>query len=101
MAYITLEEAKQHLNIEAGYNDEDGKITDLIEVAEVQLSKELCQSLIEFEDKNGILAAPLRQCILLLVGYFYANREAASPTSWKVAPLAYEHIVRLYRKYGI
>ena len=32
--YVTLDEAKKHLNIDADFNDDDAYITSLIEVSE-------------------------------------------------------------------
>lgn len=40
--YITLDEAKKHLNVESDFTEDDSYITSLIEVAEAKVAAELC-----------------------------------------------------------
>ncbi len=97
--YITLEQAKPHLNIDPSYTGDDKYIADLIEVSEVVVSKEIGIELSELEE-DGVIPAPLRQAILLMVGNFYANREPVAFASSSEIPLSYKYLVQFYRDYS-
>lgn len=100
MAYIELQQAKHHLNVEQEFTEDDEYIENLIEVAEAVVSKDICEDLKTLEEENtGKIPAPLRQCILLMVGQFYANREPVAFAQSSKVPLSYEHLVSLYRNY--
>ena len=99
MAYITLEEAKRHLNIEADYTDDDSYITTLIDAAEGKVAEDILRPLKELEDEQGAIPAPLRQAILLQVGDFYASREDTVYGVIVHSTGAYRSIVGLYRRY--
>lgn len=45
--------------------------------------------------------APIKAAILLLVGHWYANREAVSAEAMKDLPLAVDSLVRPYRRIGV
>lgn len=45
----------------------------------------------------GLVPAPLRQAILLLVGSMYANREATSPVKIETVPFSAEALISPYR----
>lgn len=100
MAYVNLEMAKKHLNLDDYITDDDSYINQLIEVAEAVVSKDVCESLEELAKANeGNLPSPLSHAILLLVGGYYANREPVAYAQLKSAPLSYEHLISLYRDY--
>lgn len=96
--YITLEEAKKHLNINSDFTDDDSYITSLINVSENLVQKHIDRELSELED-GGEIPTPLKQAMLLLIGNFYANRESVAFSSVAVLPLAYEYIIALYKCY--
>lgn len=101
MAYIDLQLAKRHLNVEQEFTDDDDYIMGLIEAAEAVVSMDICTPLNELEEgEDKKLPAPLRQCILLMVGQLYANREPVAFAQSSVVPLAYKHLVSLYRNYA-
>lgn len=100
MTYVDLDTVKTHLNVEKSFTDDDAYITSLVEVAEAVVSKDICEELDELAATNGgELPAPLRQGILLLVGQYYANREPVAFAQVREVPLAYRHLVNLYRNY--
>lgn len=100
MAYITLETAKKHLNIEAEFTDDDEYIASLIEAAEGVVAQDICMPLREVEEDAGRLPAPLRQAILLMVGNYYASRESLVFGALVQDTHAYKHLIGLYRNYS-
>lgn len=81
--------------------EDDEYISGLIEAAETVVEKDICEDLsILAEENAGKLPAPLRQCILLMVGQFYANREPVAFAQSAEVPLSYSHLVSLYRNYA-
>lgn len=101
MAYVDLQLAKRHLNVEESFMEDDEYIGGLIEAAETVVEKDICEDLSTLVEENGgKLPAPLRQCILLMVGQFYANREPVAFAQSAEVPLSYSHLVSLYRNYA-
>ena len=76
---VTLQEAKQHCRVDCDADDEliCGYITAAREWAESFLNKPLVRH--EASTEHIEVKQIHRQAILLLVGHWYANREAASP----------------------
>lgn len=99
MAYVDLQLVKRHLNVEETFTEDDAYIGSLIEAAEAVVSKDICMSLGNLAGEGGKLPAPLCQCILLMVGQFYANREPVAFVQSAEVPLSYRHLVALYRDY--
>lgn len=100
MAYVTLELVKRHLIVEESYTDDDAYIEQLIEAAEAVVSKDVCDTLKNLEDEQGRIPAPLCQCVLLMVGNLYSNRESVAFAQAYEVPLSYKHLVGLYRNYA-
>lgn len=98
--YITLQEAKKHLQIDRDFKDDDGYIIALIQVAEDAVAQHLDQSLIELL-KDGELPAAVKQAILLMVGNLYANREPVAFTSVNKVPYTLDYLLGLYKHYYI
>lgn len=101
MAYVTLDMAKRHLNIELSYTDEDSYIEALIAVVEEKTAKELCVSAEELATIDGgkAIPAPLVQAMLLCLGAYYANRENTASANLKEIPQGAKYLVDLYRDY--
>lgn len=102
MTYVTLELAKQHLNVEESYKDDDGYISGLIEVAEGKVAKELS---VKKEDLATIdggedIPAPLVQAILLNIGGYYASREEITVVQTRPLVQGALYLVDLYRDYS-
>lgn len=97
--YITLKEARRHLNLEDFFHDDDEYIVSLIQVAEDATERRLNRPLRSAIDPaTGTLRASVRQAILLLVGTYYSQREAASEKPAKEAELSFSFLTDLNRK---
>ena len=81
--YITIDEAKKHLNVDDSYKDDDTYIGDLIKVAEDSVAQHLDIALDDLV-VDGVLPSAISHSILLMVGNLYANRE----------PVAYSSVVK-------
>lgn len=101
--YITLEQAKKHLNVDSIFKDDDLYILDLITVAEDSVSQHLDRPLCELEDANGILPASVVHAMLLMVGNLYANREPVSQSFHRIVeiPFTYSYLINLYKRYYV
>lgn len=100
MAYVTLHQLKQHLNIEDNVFDEDSYLTHLIEVAEATVERHICQSLEGLEDTDGNVPKPIEHAILLYCGTLYANREnVAFGGNPQNVPFTYDYLLSMYKNY--
>jgi len=103
--FITLEEAKKHLNIDSDFTEDDTYITNLINVAEIAVFKHIDDNdVIETEEdgegnETQTIPSPLKQAMLLLIGAMYANREPVSYTSTSEVPLSYNYLLSLFKHY--
>lgn len=101
MAYISLECAKQHLNLEPDFVDDDELILQYIDAAELTVLLEVnASSFEELETEPGKLPAPLQQAILLLLGTFYGSRESIVYGVIMQQVPAYKHLIHLYRNFA-
>lgn len=101
MAYISLERAKQHLNLESDFVDDDELILEYIDAAELTVLLEVnASSFEELETEPGKLPAPLQQAILLLLGTFYGSRESIVYGVIMQQVPAYKHLIHLYRNFA-
>lgn len=98
--YITLEEAKKHLQIDSTFTDDDNYISALIGVAEDSVAQHLDIAL-ESLVVGGTIPPAIKQSILLMVGNLYANREPVSYSSVSRVPYTLEYLVGLYKHYFI
>ena len=94
--YVTVAEAKKHLNIDTSFTDDDTYIGGLISVAENVVQKHIDRELSEF---GATLPPPLKQAMLLLIGNYYANRESVTFGAATPLPHAYEYIIALFKNY--
>lgn len=100
--YITLKEARTHLNLDEWFTDDDAYILQLIEAAESATEGRLGRDLKEtLDEKTGRLRPRVRQMILLLVAHWYSQREAAGTQNVKSYPLAYDFLGDMERKHPI
>jgi uncharacterized phage protein (predicted DNA packaging) len=98
--YITLEQAKQHLLVDADFKADDLYILDLITVAQDSVEKHLDIALEELED-GGNLPPSIVHAMLLMIGNLYANREPVVAGKVYKIPYTYEYLIGLYRHYEI
>lgn len=98
--YVTLEQAKKHLNIDDSFTDDDNYILQLIQVAEDAVQKNTDIALSE-QLEGGILPPSITHSILLLVGNIYNNREATSYSVPSEVPFAYKYLINLNRNFEV
>lgn len=106
-AFITLEEAKQQLNIDASDTLDDNYITALIPAASEIIEREcnrkiyLTQEALDADNESPeyamVLNDTLKLACKLTIGHWFNNREATSELTIKKVPLSYEHLINLYR----
>ena len=96
--YVTLDEAKKHLNIDKSFMEDDAYIGALINVAEDSISQHLD---IALEDLvvDGALPFAIKHSILLMVGNLYANREPTAFSQVVKVPYTLEYLPGLYKHY--
>lgn len=100
--YILLDDAKQHLNVDKSFTEDDRYILHLIQVAEDAISKRIDKRLEDIVDpKTGYLPKSVIQSILLLIGQFYANREATTTVSANEIPIGFNFLCDLNKHYHI
>ncbi|MDR2309018.1 MAG: head-tail connector protein [Paucimonas sp.] len=96
---LDLANVKLHLRVDG--DEEDTLISGYIEAAKVHVEQHCDRKLVEVDpvepDEMG-LTRDVEQAVLLLVGHWYANREAVSVgTTATAMPLAVERLL-WYRK---
>ena len=96
MNYLTLDELKKQLIVDADFHDDDDYITSLGDAAE-QLVEQYIDKLLAdvVSDYNGALPAPLRQAMKMIVEYLYDNRGSGE----NEIPEAVFLMIKLYRNY--
>lgn len=96
--YITIEQAKQHLNVDEYFTLDDDYILSLISVAECAVENHIDNALEELT-VAGKLPAPLVHSMLLLIGNLYTNRENVTYQQYYKIPLSYEYLLSPYIRY--
>lgn len=98
--YIQLDQAKQHLNIEQDWKDDDEYLLSLIEVAESAVEVHTNKSFEDIASENGgCIPTPLLQAALLMLGNLYQNREIVGSKT-QTLPFNYQYLIDLYRNYN-
>jgi uncharacterized phage protein (predicted DNA packaging) len=97
MAYIHLDEAKDHCRVDKDFYDDDIYITDLIDVAEQAVSNEIGDALADVL-VSGELPKPIKQAILLVIGHLYNTREPiVTGTIVTKVPMTVEYLLAPYK----
>ena len=96
--YVTLTEAKKHLNIDESFQDDDNYIGALIQVAEEAIAHHI-DIVLEDMVVDGVLPSAIHHSILLLVGNLYANREPVAYTSVAKVPYTLDYLLGLFKRY--
>lgn len=92
---ITIDELKDHLNIELNWHGEDQYLQSLIDAAKVVVQKHICDDIDGMSEEQK---KPLIHAIKLWVGTQYMNRESLS--NLNKANHSYEYILSLYKNYS-
>lgn len=100
--YITLDEAKRHLNLtDDFYTDDDQYITTLIMAAENAVSNAIDRPLEHCVDPtSGGLYPSLRHAVLMLIGSAYNFRESVTVQNIKSVPI-YDMLLAPYRRHSV
>lgn len=97
---LTLDEAKIHLRVDGP--DDDAYIGALVSAASEYVARMITPAASE-EDPAPLPPAvneTQRQAVRLLVGHWYANREAATPGALTEAPMAVGMLLAFNRPAG-
>lgn len=92
---ITLDEIKDHLNIERSDKFYDSYLLSLLDAAKVVVQKHICDSI---DSKTSEEQLPLAHAIKLLVATLFMNRESLS--NLQKGNHSYEYILSLYKNYN-
>lgn len=98
--YVTVKQAKKHLQIDDDFKDDDEYILLLIQVAEDAIESNLNIPLASLL-KDGWLPKSVYHSILLMIGNLYSNREPVSFTSATKVPYTLEFLLATYKHYYI
>lgn len=101
MSYITLAEAKVHLNIESGYTADNTYIEDLIEVAEQSVEDYLNGGVVLTGYTSTTVNRAIKHSTLLYIGHLYATRTTVSYAQGYEIPMAFKFLLNPYRNYSI
>lgn len=106
---IEISTVREHCRIDADDTSEDSILTIYIGAAKRHIEKWTRRNLYETNADAGfdtdedrlLLDDDIRLVILLLVGHWYANREAVSDKNTSEMPLAVDALLQPYRIYGL
>lgn len=97
--YITLGEAKQHLNVDLDYTGDDTLIIGYLNSAlEIVLSESCCE-LVDVVNARGRLNGIAKSAVLLKLGDLYAFREGNYTGAINQVNGGYDRLISLIRKY--
>lgn len=97
MAITTLELLKKHVRAD-DFDADDELLDSYRESAEEMVLHEIGMSEGELEQSYGKIPAPLRQAVLLLAGFWYDHREAASVGQVSELPFAVRSLTLPYKR---
>lgn len=98
--YVTLDDAKKHLNIDFCFTEDDAYLDMLINVAEDAVEKN-CNIALSEQLEGGELPPSTYHSILLMIGNLYTNRESTTYSSINEVPFAYKYLINLNRNFTI
>lgn len=78
---------------------DDALLAEYLAAATAKVVQDTCRTEAELlAEGDGKLPAPLKQAVLLLGGHWYNQREAVAGVQMHSVPLAYDALVRPYRR---
>lgn len=100
MAYISLDQAKKHLNLEDTFVEDDEYILGLIATSEDAVERHVNTKLDTLAEENGgCIPAPILQAMLLMIENLYQNRGVVGLHTEQL-PRNYDYLIDLYRNYN-
>ena len=94
--YVTLEELKQHLNVD--FDIDDTYIIDLIEPVQLAIESYLNKPLEDFT-RDGKIDRRIWHAIRILVANYYANRESVTFATPQIIPSHVELLLQPLKRY--
>ena len=99
MQYLTKDEIKKQLVIDADYHGDDEFLEMLGDAAEDMTSQLLNVSLDQLAACNGAIPASIRHAMRMLVDYLYSVDRGSSEAAPDI-PNAVRTMIKLYRSYN-
>lgn len=97
MAYFTLNELKQQLNIEQSFTDDDLLLTNLGNVATQAVDNYTNYGLTGYTTTN--IPISVKQAALMLAGHLYINRQLVSFAQGFEIPYSYKFLLDPYKNF--
>lgn len=95
--YVTVDELKQHLNID--YEGEDEYLVSLIETAQVSVETAIQRPLTDRLTEDGELNPMLKHAIKIMAGGLYANRDPVAYAQPRPIPYTLSYLIKPHIKY--
>ncbi len=92
MAYFTISELKQQLNIESSYTDDDIILSGLTNVVSVAVADYCNNGLTGYTGTTGSVIdvpSPVKQASIMLAAHLYINRQLVSFAQGQEIPYSY------------
>lgn len=96
---ISLDEIKKHLNIDPWFEQDDEYLMYLEEVSKEMVETHLGYTCEDLEYDYGVIPAPVKHAMLLMIGNLYNNRESVSTLTVKELPLSYQYLLQKFKNY--
>lgn len=94
--YVTLAEAKKHLNVD--FSDDDDYIEDLISVGEASVEKSIQCPITDYVT-DGTLNPMLGHAVKMIAANLYANREPVAFAVPQAIPYTLQYLITPFIKY--
>lgn len=95
--YVTLDELKQHLNVD--FDHDDIYITSLIEPVQLLIEAYLNRPLVDLVDSEGKIDRRIWHAIRIIVANYYANREDITYAQASIIPNHITLLIQPLKKY--
>lgn len=95
---LTLNQIKNHLNIDPSYTDDDNYLRYLVAVAEEVIEHEINCKLDDTIEDGGIPSSIVHS-MLLLIGNWYLNREPVSYATVNKLPYTLDLLLSVNKNY--
>ena len=97
MAYITLNEAKDHLVIDKDWTDDDNYINGLIDMVETVIENHIHDTFENLISELGAVPKPVIHAMKIMISHFYEVREPiVTGTITAVVPYSMEYLLDPY-----
>lgn len=96
--YVSVEEAKRHLNIDEMITQDDEIIEAICEAAQDAVETHLNRPLTDLEVQPGKLRPAINHALKLMIGNLYSNREASGPVKMVEVPYTVSFLLDPHRK---